>query len=64
MNDLSKKVEEANLTLGDFENAKRKLAAENAARYRIRSKSRRKQRAVSAKFASRQKLPAAALANR
>merc|ERR1711981_749379 len=30
LNDVNKKVEEANLTLGDFENAKRKLAAENA----------------------------------
>merc|ERR1712088_1241753 len=30
MNEVNKKVEEANLTLGDFENAKRKLAAENA----------------------------------
>merc|ERR1712066_826671 len=29
-NDVNKKVEEANLTLGDFENSKRKLAAENA----------------------------------
>jgi len=30
LNDINKKVEEANLTLGDFENGKRKLAAENA----------------------------------
>merc|ERR1711971_841138 len=30
LNDGNKKVEEANLTIGDFENAKRKLAAENA----------------------------------
>merc|ERR1712038_1924201 len=30
LNDCNKKVEEANLTLGDFENAKRKMAAENA----------------------------------
>merc|ERR1711997_255501 len=30
LNDVNKKVEEANLTLGDFENNKRKLAAENA----------------------------------
>merc|ERR1712241_1051228 len=30
LNDANKKVEEANLTLGDFENAKRKMAAENA----------------------------------
>merc|ERR1712223_1720882 len=30
LNDVNKKVEEANLTLGDFENGKRKLAAENA----------------------------------
>merc|ERR1712110_645067 len=30
LNDGNKKVEEANLTLGDFENAKRKMAAENA----------------------------------
>merc|ERR1712088_770263 len=30
LNDANKKVEEANLTLGDFENAKRKIAAENA----------------------------------
>merc|ERR1719460_3414585 len=30
LNEGNKKVEEANLTLGDFENAKRKLAAENA----------------------------------
>merc|ERR1712012_912266 len=30
LNDVNKKVEEANLTLGDFENAKRKLAAENS----------------------------------
>merc|ERR1712113_1043348 len=30
LNEVNKKVEEANLTLGDFENAKRKLAAENA----------------------------------
>merc|ERR1711953_199042 len=29
-NDVNKKVEEANLTLGDFENGKRKIAAENA----------------------------------
>merc|ERR1712073_228029 len=30
LNEINKKVEEANLTLGDFENSKRKLAAENA----------------------------------
>ena len=30
LNDFNKKVEEANLTLGDMENAKRKIAAENA----------------------------------
>merc|ERR1712050_537135 len=30
LNDSNKKVEEANLTLGDMENAKRKIAAENA----------------------------------
>merc|ERR1712165_677160 len=30
LNEANKKVEEANLTLGDFENAKRKLAAENS----------------------------------
>merc|ERR1711878_113437 len=30
LNEVNKKVEEANLTLGDFENSKRKLAAENA----------------------------------
>merc|ERR1711976_759933 len=30
LNDLSKKVEEANMTLGDFESQKRRLAAENA----------------------------------
>merc|ERR1712213_205564 len=30
LNDCNKRVEEANLTLGDFENAKRKMAAENA----------------------------------
>merc|ERR1739844_402499 len=30
LNEQNKKVEEANLTLGDFENGKRKLAAENA----------------------------------
>merc|ERR1712223_319623 len=30
LNDANKKVEEANLTLGDFENNKRKIAAENA----------------------------------
>merc|ERR1712242_587035 len=30
LNDANKKVEEANLTLGDFENHKRKIAAENA----------------------------------
>merc|ERR1719328_34722 len=30
LNDHNKKVEEANLTLGDFENNKRKVAAENA----------------------------------
>merc|ERR1712029_1096856 len=29
LNEVNNKVEEANLTLGDFENAKRKLAAEN-----------------------------------
>merc|ERR1712241_1465169 len=30
LNERNKKVEEANLTLGDFENGKRKMAAENA----------------------------------
>merc|ERR1739848_868759 len=30
LNEVNKKVEEANLTLGDFENNKRKIAAENA----------------------------------
>merc|ERR550532_3316262 len=30
LNEVNKKVEEANLTIGDFENAKRKIAAENA----------------------------------
>ena len=30
LNELSKKVEEANMTLGDFESQKRRLAAENA----------------------------------
>merc|ERR1711997_1433673 len=30
LNEQNKKVEEANLTLGDFENAKRKMAVENA----------------------------------
>ena len=30
LNDLNKKVEEANLTLGDFEQNKRRLAGENA----------------------------------
>merc|ERR1711983_724460 len=30
LNEANKKVEEANLTLGDFENGKRKIAAENA----------------------------------
>merc|ERR1711902_158788 len=30
LNEQNKKVEEANLTLGDYENAKRKMAAENA----------------------------------
>merc|ERR1712062_957272 len=30
LNEHNKKVEEANLTLGDFENAKRKIAAENS----------------------------------
>merc|ERR1712223_97708 len=30
LNEQNKKVEEANLTLGDFENSKRKIAAENA----------------------------------
>merc|ERR1712037_370163 len=30
LNDVNKKVEEANLTLGDFENNKRKVATENA----------------------------------
>merc|ERR1711878_143215 len=30
LNEGNKKVEEANLTLGDFENGKRKIAAENA----------------------------------
>ena len=29
LNDLNKRIEEANMTLGDFENAKRKVAAEN-----------------------------------
>merc|ERR1719242_1981231 len=30
LNEVNKKVEEANLTIGDFENAKRKISAENA----------------------------------
>merc|ERR1712122_333327 len=30
LNDSNKKVEEANMTLGDFESQKRKIAAENA----------------------------------
>merc|ERR1712051_761706 len=30
LNDVNKKVEEATLTIGDFENTKRKLSAENA----------------------------------
>merc|ERR1719200_22951 len=30
LNDANKKVEEANLTLGDMENGKRKIASENA----------------------------------
>merc|ERR1712087_53525 len=30
LNDINKKVEEANMTLGDFEAQKRKIAAENA----------------------------------
>merc|ERR1712088_724220 len=30
LNDLGKKIEEANMTLGDFESQKRRLAAENA----------------------------------
>ena len=30
LNELNKKVEEANLTLGDYESGKRKIAAENA----------------------------------
>merc|ERR1719326_415793 len=30
LNEVNKKVEEANLTIGDFEAGKRKLAAENA----------------------------------
>merc|ERR1719158_1574097 len=30
LNEVNKKVEEANLTISDFENAKRKIAAENA----------------------------------
>merc|ERR1711923_540280 len=30
LNEVNKKVEEANLTLGDLENHKRKIAAENA----------------------------------
>merc|ERR550519_1005374 len=30
LNDVNKKVEEANLTLGDYENAKRKISSENA----------------------------------
>merc|ERR1711970_1652903 len=35
LNELSKKVEEANLTLGDFENAKRKIASENGDMLRV-----------------------------
>merc|ERR1711893_330462 len=35
LNDLSKKVEEANMTLGDFESQKRRLAAENADLLRV-----------------------------
>ena len=30
LNEVNKRVEEANLTIGDFENAKRKISAENA----------------------------------
>merc|ERR550532_870905 len=30
LNEVNKKVEEANLTIGDFENVKRKIAVENA----------------------------------
>ncbi|XP_040569561.1 myosin-4 [Lepeophtheirus salmonis] len=35
LNELNKKLEEANLTLGDFESAKRKLAAENSDLLRV-----------------------------
>merc|ERR1711881_337175 len=35
LNDLSKKVEEANMTLGDFESQKRRLAAENGDLLRV-----------------------------
>merc|ERR1719292_127131 len=35
LNDLGKKVEEANMTLGDFESQKRRLAAENADLLRV-----------------------------
>merc|ERR1712048_1153049 len=35
LNELGKKVEEANMTLGDFESQKRRLAAENADLLRV-----------------------------
>merc|ERR1712200_320149 len=35
LNELGKKVEEANMTLGDFESCKRRLAAENADLLRV-----------------------------
>merc|ERR1712025_1136433 len=35
LNELSKKVEEANMTLGDFESQKRRLAAENGDLLRV-----------------------------
>merc|ERR1712241_1289269 len=35
LNDLGKKIEEANMTLGDFESQKRRLAAENADLLRV-----------------------------
>merc|ERR1719402_1549726 len=35
LNDINKKVDEANLTLGDFDNAKKKITAENADLLRV-----------------------------
>ena len=35
LNDLNKRIVEANLTLGDFENSKRKIASENADLLRV-----------------------------